>query len=81
VSHRNSRGFGRINSCVPKALTGKILVRIESYEIPMFFLHSKGGLNPYSIRVITNTHPTPLDQKLKKHPKQFSKLKDRMSDA
>jgi hypothetical protein len=44
ASHRNSRGFGRINSCVPKALIWKIPAGIESYEIPMFFLHSKGSL-------------------------------------
>jgi hypothetical protein len=48
ASHRNSRGFDRINSCVPKTLTRKILAEIESYEIPMFFLHFKGGLNDCS---------------------------------
>jgi hypothetical protein len=36
--------FGRIHSCVPKALTGKMSTVIESCEIPMFFHHSKGGI-------------------------------------
>jgi hypothetical protein len=44
ASHGNSRMFGRIHSCVPKALTGKISTVIESCEIPMFFHHSKGGI-------------------------------------
>jgi hypothetical protein len=39
--HRNIRGFGRINSCVPKTLTGNISIGIESYEILIFSLHSK----------------------------------------
>jgi hypothetical protein len=34
VSHKNSRGIGRINSDVPKSLIRKFPAEIESYKIP-----------------------------------------------